>query len=265
MEIPHLRPEDSEPATTAEAEEKVRRHSPGGPILAVLRHRWPEYLIEIVVIVLSISISFALDQWKESRHEHEVEQLYLRTLSNNLTSDLDALNGVIPETELVIRKAKSLLTLTRGDAAPASLPTGQLDKDIQDIARRPSFFAHDAAFSDLRSSGNLRVLHDFRLKNALFDYYGRYESIKAKEASERETLITLVAPNLLRTISFGAEPSTAEGANLAALRHDRVFANSMWVRIHERSELLADYQQEHHLAEWIQQRIEKLRGEAPRR
>ena len=41
------------------------RPRPGGPVLATLRHRWPEYLIEIFVIVLSISISFGLDQWKE--------------------------------------------------------------------------------------------------------------------------------------------------------------------------------------------------------
>src|SRR4051812_1759002 len=131
---------------------------PGGPVLAALRHRWPEYLIEIFVIVFSISISFGLDQWKDTRHEDEVEQLYLKTLSGNLASDIDALHEIIPETQLVIRKAQSLL-----DASRASTPISpaQLDVDIRDIARRPSFFAHDAAFSDLRSSGNLRVIHDF--------------------------------------------------------------------------------------------------------
>jgi hypothetical protein len=255
MEIPHIRPDDSEKAPAAETARRPAHAPPGGPILAVLRHRWPEYLIEIVVIVLSISISFALDQWKERRHEHETEQLYLRTLSNNLTSDIDALQGVIPETKLVIRKAQSLLAFNQGTAS-AQEPG---DEDIRDIARRPSFFAHDAGFSDLRSSGNLRILHDFRLKNALFDYYGQYESIKAKEASERETLITLVAPNLLRTISLGGEDSAKGKAGLAVLRHDRVFANSMWVRIHERSELLEDYQRELRLAQAIQKRIERER------
>jgi hypothetical protein len=267
MEIPHIRPED-DPAKAPAGEPARRSEHPsrGGPILAVLRHRWPEYLIEIVVIVLSISISFALDQWKESRHEHEVEQLYLRTLSNNLTSDIDALNGAIPETQLVIRKAHRLLAICQG----GDLGSESINEDILDIARRPSFFAHDAGFTDLKSSGNLRVLHDFRLKNALFDYYGRYESIKAKEASERESLITLVAPNLLRTVAI-SEPAEAPGttsarsatsatsATLAAIRHDRVFANGMWVRIHERGELLDDYQQELRLAESIQKRIERSR------
>jgi signal transduction histidine kinase len=232
--------------------ETPSRQRPGGPVLAALRHRWPEYLIEIFVIVFSISISFGLDQWKETRHEDELEQLYLKTLSDNLASDIGALHEVIPETQLVVRKAQSLL-----DASRASTPisAAQLDEGIRDIARRPSFFAHDAAFSDLRSSGNLRVIHDFKLKNDLFDYYGQYESIKAKEASERESLITLVAPYLLKKIVIGGSAGTPERPDVPAIGNDREFGNTMWVRVHERSELLADYQKELGLAEKLRQRI----------
>lgn len=225
---------------------------PGGSVLATLRHRWPEYLIEIFVIVFSISISFGLDQWKDSRHEDEVEQLYLKTLSDNLASDIGALHEIIPETQLVIRKAQSLLDASRG-ATP--IAPARFDVDVRDIARRPSFFAHDAAFSDLRSSGNLRVIHDFKLKNDLFDYYGQYESIKAKEASERESLITLVAPYLLKKIAIGGSAGTPDRPDVPAIRNDREFGNTMWVRVHERSELLADYQKELSLAEKLRQRI----------
>lgn len=232
--------------------ETPSQQRPGGPILATLRNRWPEYLIEIFVIVLSISISFGLDQWKETRHENEAEQFYLNTLSDNLAADIDALHEIISETELVIRKAQSLLDASHG-AAPIS--PAQLDVDIRDIARRPSFFAHDAGFSDLRSSGNLRVIHDLKLKNGLFDYYGQYESIKAKEASERESLITLVAPFLLKKITIGGSSGTPERPDALAIRNDREFGNTMWVRVHERSELLADYQKELSLAKKLRQRI----------
>lgn len=245
--------EDAEEVPAAET--RARHRSLAGPIVATLRHRWPEYILEICVIVLSISISFALDQWKERRHEGEVEQLYLRTLSDNLAADIDALHEIIPETELVIHKAQTLLGESR---ASAPISPAQFDVDIRDIARRPSFFAHDAAFSDLRSSGNLRVIHDFRLKNALFDYYGQYESIKAKEASERESLITLVAPYLIRKISIGGGSAGSlppEKLEAPAIRNDREFGNTMWVRVHERSELLADYQKELGLAEKLRRRI----------
>lgn len=226
----------------------------GGPVAATLRHRWPEYLIEIVVIVLSISISFGLDQWKERRREAELEQLYLKTLADNLSSDIDKLHEVIPETQLVIRKARALL-----DRSLASTPVtpAQLSDDLLDIGRRPSFLAHDTAFADLRSSGNLRVIHDFALKNAMFDYYGDYESIKAKEASERESLITLVAPLLFRKVAFGGGPAPrTSGASAApAMPGDREFTNALWLRLHERGELLGDYRKELDLAGRLKRRI----------
>jgi hypothetical protein len=256
MEIPHIPLEDAGEAP--EAAEKPAPapavHRPrGGPVVATLRHRWPEYLLEMVVIVLSISISFGLDQWKERRREAELEQLYLKTLADNLASDIDKLHEVIPETQLVLRKAQGLLDRNR-----ASAPVTPAQEDLLDIARRPSFLAHDAAFSDLRSSGNLRVIHDFGLKNAVFDYYGEYDSIRAKEASERESLITLVAPLLLRKISFGldtAGPRPPGSPPVPAVHNDREFNNAMYVRLHERGELLADYRKELDLAERLRRRI----------
>jgi hypothetical protein len=251
MEIPHMPHEDEE---TPEADRKaVSVLSPrpwGGPIVATLRHRWPEYLLEMVVIVLSISLSFGLDQWKERRREAEIERLYLKTLADNLTADIDKLHEVIPETQLVLRKAQALL-----DGNRASTSVAPAQQDLMDIARRPSFLAHDAAFSDLRSSGNLRVIHDFGLKNAMFDYYGEYESIKAKETSERESLIMLVAPLLLRKVSLGGDAAGAAGPRTPAVHNDREFDNAMYVRLHERGELLADYRKELDLAERLKRRI----------
>lgn len=243
-------PLEEAPVTEEKAVPAPAARSRGGPIVATLRHRWPEYLIEIVVIVLSISISFGLDQWKERRREAALERLYLKTLADNLASDIDKLHEVIPETRLVLRKAQALLDQNR-----ASAPAAPAQQDLMDIARRPSFLAHDAAFADLRSSGNLRVIHDFGLKNALFDYYGEYEAIKAKETSERESLIMLVAPLLLRKVSLGGDAAGAAGPRTPAVHNDREFDNAMYVRLHERGELLADYRKELDLAERLQRRI----------
>ncbi len=247
MEIPTSLPRDEPEDVPAPPKSPPKPRSFGGPVVATLRHRWPEYLIEIFVIVFSISVSFALDQWKERRHDEALEKLYLKTLSDNLASDIDTLHGVIPETQLVLRQAQALLDASRASGPIASTT---VDEGIVDIARRPSFLAHDAAFSDLRSSGNLRLLHDFKLKNALFDYYGKAESIKAKETAERESLIMLVAPYLLKKVNIGSG-----AADTPSIRNDREFANTMWVRLHERSELLADYQQELAFAERLRGRI----------
>ena len=249
-------PPDAEPAVV---------HRPrGGPLVATLRHRWPEYLIEIFVIVFSISVSFGLDQWKERRRDDEVERLYLKTLADNLGADIEALGEVVAATRGVIQRTQELLAASRSPTPP---PAARFNAAFSVVARRPSFFAHDAAFSDLRSSGNLKVIHDFKLKNALFDYYGEYESIKAKELTERESMITLVAPFVLQHIRLGSGFADAGGAartggepatpSLPAptLYKDPEFVNTLWLRMRDRGELLHDYTQELALARRLRQRI----------
>lgn len=268
MEIPPMPHEDEDEAAVTEAAEALppAPHRPrGGPLVATLRHRWPEYLIEIFVIVFSISVSFGLDQWKERRREDEVERLYLKTLADNLGADVEALGEIIAGTRGVILRTQELLAASRSSTPP---PAARFNAAFSEMARRPSFFAHDAAFSDLRSSGNLRVIHDFRLKNALFDYYGQYESIKAKELTERESMITLVAPFVLKHIRLGsgfadaAETGNTTGREPASpplpaptLYNDPEFVNTLWLRMRDRGELLHDYSGELALARRLRQRI----------
>src|ERR1700712_819309 len=114
MEIPTSLPHDEPEDVPAVPKSPPKPRSFGGPVVATLRHRWPEYLIEIFVIVFSISVSFALDQWKERRHDEALERLYLKTVSDNLASDIDALHEIIPETQLVLRQAQALVDASRG-------------------------------------------------------------------------------------------------------------------------------------------------------
>ncbi len=270
MEIPQMPHEETAPAGAPDSGPQPPAAPPpgvhrprGGPLVATLRHRWPEYLIEIFVIVFSISVSFGLDQWKERRREDEVERLYLKTLSDNLASDVDALGEIVAATRGVIARTQELLAASRSAPPP---PAAEFNAAFSEMARRPSFFAHDAAFSDLRSSGNLKVIHDFKLKNALFDYYGEYESIKAKELTERESMITLIAPFVLKHIRLGSGFADAAGRGGPAgpatpplpaptLYNDPEFVNTLWLRMRDRGELLHDYAQELALAQRLRQRI----------
>src|ERR1700710_2565774 len=100
MEIPQMPHEDEAEAAEAGAKPRPAPRRPwGGPLVATLRHRWPEYLIEIFVIVFSISVSFGLDQWKERRREDEIERLYLKTLADNLRADVEGLGEVTAGTQ----------------------------------------------------------------------------------------------------------------------------------------------------------------------
>jgi type II secretory pathway pseudopilin PulG len=133
----------------------------------LIRERWPEYVVEIAVIIFSISISFALDEWKDRQQKQELEQLYLKELARDIDADIRQLNGIIAETKQVAQKANGLIKLSQQESQPVY---SQFVNDVRFIFKRPRFVAQDATFSDLKSSGNLQTMRSFPLKNALFDY-----------------------------------------------------------------------------------------------
>ena len=53
-------------------------------ILSTLSQKWPEYLLEIIVLVIGIYGAFALDGWKEARKERELERNILIELKKSL-------------------------------------------------------------------------------------------------------------------------------------------------------------------------------------
>jgi hypothetical protein len=56
-------------------------------ISGLIRDMWPAYLIEIIVIILGISITLALEEWRDSSKESKLENIYLK----NLLADVEVI------------------------------------------------------------------------------------------------------------------------------------------------------------------------------
>ncbi|MBC7893698.1 MAG: hypothetical protein H7Y12_15880 [Sphingobacteriaceae bacterium] len=209
-----------------------------GSIAHLLREKWAEYLVEILVIIFSISASFALDEWKDNRSKRELEQAYLNGLSTDLKTDSTHLIEVITETEVIVGKARELVKEGR------SLQSAEFLNDVRYIFNRPRFVAEDATFSDLKSSGNFQVLRDFALKNALFGYYREYVSTEMVEAAEHDATTGLVAPFMVKRLPLVTNRAASHGLSqpqVEALLNDMEFQNHVFVRQATREELLRDY------------------------
>ena len=222
-------------------EEKLpvqKKDTIGSKLSALLRDKWPEYVIEVIVIIFSISISFALDEWKDTRKKQELEQFYLKELAHDIETDTNQLREIIAETRQIVQKARNL---QHTEAATQSSYTGVLS-DMRFIFKRPRFVAQDATFSDLKSTGNMQTLSSFALKNALFDYYKQYESINLIEAAELETTNTLVAAFVVKRLPLADGNKANQQPNLAALFREIEFQNGLLIRETTRQELLHNYE-----------------------
>lgn len=212
-----------------------------GQVSKLLQERWPEYILEIAVIIFSITISFALDEWKEKNRKQEVEQVYLRSLANDFDADINQLDEIIVETKQVIQKARALGALSTEQAA-AKVNYNQILDDVRFVFKRPRFIAEDATFADLQSTGNMQLFTNYSLKRALFDYYKNYESISLVEAAELEATNGVAGPYLLKRLPLAKELHN-KPVDLATVVGEIEFKNMMLMRQSTRDELLRDYEE----------------------
>jgi len=224
----------------------------------MLQSQWPKYLIDVLVIILSITISFTFDSLKEESNRKASEQAYLKALLGDITSDISELQNKISLTDSVVGKANWLLALSDN---PKAIKMEEVARAIKEVMERPNFISKDATFSDLTSSGNMLLLEDINLKGMLFDYHRLYETVRTVEISERETVNSSIAPYIMKNFSIkglkkGAKGSVVhQGVNLDQLIQEDDFSNVFSLRLVNRAELLDRYREELTLAKKIKERI----------
>jgi hypothetical protein len=212
-------------------------------VAALIKDMWPAYLIEIFVIILGISISLALEQWRDNNKENRLENIYLKNLLTDVEVDLQSLKYVKDGTEKILYFGNELLGYAR-NSGTQDISFNRADSDIRAILGRPKFFSSDATFSDLTSSGNLHLLKNIQLKNLLFSYYRQTQNIKELQDAEQQATIMLSGSYFLKRFSMddksGIQPKTSPD-DMNDLLKNVEFVNNVLLRFNTRAELLELY------------------------
>jgi hypothetical protein len=224
-------------------EERIKKDEPASTrrpnrIIGLIKEMWPAYLIEIIVIILGISITLALEEWRDHSKERHLEQIYLKNLLTDIQLDLQSLKYTTASTQNLLDHGNEILTYLK-DPVNKPLSASQLNTDIRTILARPDFVSNDATFSDLKSSGNLQLLRDIQLKNELFAYYNQAQNIKDIQNAEQQATITLSGSYFLKQFPLadvGPEQQSAADAPKSI-----EFSNNVLLRVTTRQELLDLY------------------------
>jgi hypothetical protein len=229
-------PKPEKPAPKARTRDRFRH---------LLSEMWPAYLIEIVVIILGISITLALEQWRDGAKEDQLEKIYRGNLAADIESDLGGLQYASAATTALLAHGQEILHAEK-DSRTHSLSDTALTIDLRAILERPNFIPHDVTFAELKSSGNLRLVKNVDLKWLLFAYYNQTQVIKEVQDAEQQATITLVGPYFLQRFPMDDGPGNPlihqKGEVPAALGNDFEFRNLVLLRVGNRTELLALYQ-----------------------
>ena len=161
---------------------------------------------EIVLVVIGILIALSINNWNQEQLASEKEEKYLDNLERDLENQVISIDiqtsyakkyrdAAIPlldqyhsNQELVIDSATS---------AKFSILTG-----------RKTFVKTDPTYEDLISTGNISLIKNIDLRNALIEYYQELERLEKIIANNNTLLVDeMFGQQIINHIYFGSIPS----------------------------------------------------------
>lgn len=152
---------------------------------------WLNHFIELVVVFIGITAAFALNSWWENHKQAQAERMYLNDFSQDLLSDAESLQTIIPSNEAKLSRVGRFLwqdlqkNQWQVDSAAAIL--------VETLSAQ-TFAPKNSTYESIKNSGNLGLLSDYKLRKELIAYYEIFSEVALKERVYFEWLNAFLLP-----------------------------------------------------------------------
>ena len=143
-------------------------HDPAAP-----HHKknWKSYFWEFLMLFLAVTLGFFVENQREHYVEGVREKKYLQSLVSDLMSDTASFSYVMKKNRTTIRAFDSVIHLLRNYNKKE-----ETNQKLYSLVRlnNPSIGAvkiNYTAFDQMRTSGNLRLIHDQDIIDSINNYY----------------------------------------------------------------------------------------------
>ncbi len=161
------------------------------------------FVVEILMIVIGISIALWFEGLYEERQEREAERSYLEGLAEDLRTDLAQLDLTLAHSEAKVRGLQEIIP---GLQALAEAPPETQAQTVFAPSSYHFFEPANVTYLSMRESGDFRLLSQPLIKESLLSLMRRYDQI------------TLMQENFLQAIDDGYIPLVMGGFDLVEFR-----------------------------------------------
>ena len=134
---------------------------------------WRYALGEIIIVIIGISIAFALNNWKASSAEAKIKKQYLEHLISDIEAEIEQLQA---NTEAFNQKL-GLIQQIRPFLGNSAVQRDTLINKVFELARSVSFNPENTTYLTLINSGDLKLIDDFELRRSIEAHYAFHKIV----------------------------------------------------------------------------------------
>ena len=159
-------------------------------------------LSEIFLVVIGILIALGLNNWNQTRKEHEEEIALLKGINQQLQEDHQNLKNSIERTEERRKRVLSILDLLED---PESINIRDFALLQLDLTEDDYFVSQRAIFDEAVSSGKLNLIRNDELRQRIFQYYSVISNERDNDRLQYKITNELIAPIMVEEVASTKE------------------------------------------------------------
>lgn len=163
------------------------------------KSKFGAYLIEVLIVVIGITIAFAVDNFAQATKRNNEEKLYLEALINDLDKDIEQLKSISDSSQKVINQTGEIFNLIYSKAE-----ANRFTRELVTVTyATPYFSSNNGTYLSLINSGDLKILSDFSIRQALVTLYKvDYQKVTEAEGLIKALVTGGVNPYILKNVDF---------------------------------------------------------------
>lgn len=171
-------------------------------LLSILSEKWPEYILESIVIVASILVAIALENWNDDRKDRKLETSYLQAINAEFKENLE-------QFKLAQKMHQKSL-----DASRKLLIECQMTKPNPDSLARFGYsmmFAYtfnpsQSSIESLLSTSSIEIIQNLELRRLLLSWRDLLIDYQEDEIVAANNLENRIIPYVEDTYDFRTNP-----------------------------------------------------------
>lgn len=198
---------------------------------------WLKYLLDLLVVIIGVTIAFGLNSWRESSRESAQEDIYIESLQNDLSKDLEMLEDLIARQELNLSRINLLIEMKHSGEIVAD----SLSPCFRSMNYSIAFTPLSTTFRSLESSGKMDIISDFALRKELISYYDLYcAAIEQIDDDYKQHTARFAAPFFMEYAQFNERgqigPSIMEAPNVINIIYSQYSLTRSRIQLYKKTQ-----------------------------